>query len=49
MGIDFGVMVLLTVLVWIFALLPKRQITRWQAAILLSIYAAEIAKLTLGA
>jgi cation:H+ antiporter len=38
MGFDFGVMILLTVLVWVFAWLPQGRIARWEAAILLAVY-----------
>ena len=39
MEIDFGVMLLLTALVWLFAWRPRGRITRWEAAILLALYA----------
>lgn len=47
MGIDFGVMILLTALVWLFAWWPKGRIARWEAAILLTIYVAYIAQMAL--
>jgi cation:H+ antiporter len=47
MAIDIGVMLLLTAVVWLFALLPGHRITRWQAAVLLAIYIADIVQLTL--
>lgn len=47
MGIDFGVMILLTALVWLFAWWPKGRIARWEAAILLAIYVAYIAQMAL--
>jgi cation:H+ antiporter len=49
MEIDFGVMLLLTALVWLFAWRPKGRITRWEAAILLAIYAVYIGQMALRA
>lgn len=49
MAIDFGFMILLTGLVWLFAWRPKDIITRWQAAILLGVYIIYIAQLALRA
>ena len=45
MELDFGVMILLTVLVWLFAWLPKGRIDRWEAAILLLIYIGYIGQM----
>ncbi|MFN8464758.1 MAG: calcium/sodium antiporter [Caldilineaceae bacterium] len=47
MALDFGVMILLTALVWLFAWRPRGYIARWQAAILLGIYVLYIAQLAL--
>jgi cation:H+ antiporter len=47
MAFDFGVMILLTALVWLFSVWSKGRIVRWQAAILLLLYAVEIAQLAL--
>ena len=47
MGIDFGVMILLTALVWLFAWWPEGRIARWEAAVLLTIYIAYIAQMAL--
>jgi cation:H+ antiporter len=49
MELDFGVMILLTVLVWVFATWPRGRITRWEAAILLAVYMAYIANIALTA
>lgn len=47
MELDFGVMILLTALVWVFALWPRGRITRWEAGILLAVYVAYIAQMVL--
>jgi Ca2+/Na+ antiporter len=47
MAIDFGVMILLTVLVWLFAWRRPHCISRIQAGILLTIYIVYIAQLAL--
>lgn len=49
MGVNFGVMILLTALVWIFARWPEGRIARWEAAILLAIYATYIGYIALTA
>ncbi len=49
MEVDFGVMILLTVLVWIFAWWPQGRIARWEAAILLAVYMAYIGYVALAA
>lgn len=49
MELDFGVMILLTVLVWIFARWPEGRIARWEAAILLTVYAAYIGYIAISA
>lgn len=47
MEIDFIVMLLFTALVWLFAWRPRGRIARWEAAILLVLYAAYIGHLAL--
>ena len=47
MWLDFGVMILLTALVWLFAWWPRGRIARWEAAILLAMYVAYIAQMAL--
>jgi cation:H+ antiporter len=47
MAFDFGMMILLTALVWLFSVWSKGRIVRWQAGILLVLYAVEIAQLAL--
>jgi cation:H+ antiporter len=42
MELDFGVMILLTVLVWVFARWPQGRIARWEAAVLLTVYVVYI-------
>ncbi len=49
MMIDFGVMVLLTALVWLFAWRRPHRISRIEAGILLTIYVVYIAQLALRA